>query len=88
MPFSIFHFSLAQLFQAHPNGSGLPYKSPKNIAQIYSDSLNAPDIDFDINQRDHKTTSENQLTDDYKLTLRIFWDDNFNDKFGSMSSER
>ena len=61
--------------------------------KFYSDGIYPPPLEFGIIRRTKRgifSTINNslKLSDEFKITLRIFWDDNFAYEFGNKAVER
>ena len=79
-------------FVLKPFGYGIAHQHIQNTG-IRNDLLYPPvsNTNIDLDNRDLSTRSGNDdfhLTDEYKITLRIFWDDDFNNEFGNTAVER
>ena len=74
-------------FLAYPNGTGYPHFDDLNDEEL-SDGVLA-NISYDFTSlRFLGGKDELQRTDGFVLRLRIFYDDNFHEKFGDFSDER
>ena len=80
-------------FVLKPFGYGIAHQHIQNTGIRY-DLLYPPPIsnDIELDNRDLNTARSGNnnfhLTDEYKITLRIFWDDDFNIEFGNTAVER
>ena len=79
-------------FVLKPLGYGIAHQHIQNTG-IRHDLLHPPisNTIIELDNRDLNTRSGSDnfhLTDEYKITLRIFWDDDFNNEFGNTAVER
>ena len=76
-------------FVALANGNGVVHNSSSSGIYFKND-VRYPELAYEDRLRDvpYVTGSKFNLKDEFKLTLRIFYDDNFKDEFGSNSKSR
>ena len=67
----------------------------KNDIRFYSDGIYPPPLEFEFDtirrtKRGIFSSINNslKLSDEFKITLRIFWDDNFAHEFGNKAVDR
>ena len=78
-------------FSAYHNGIGVAYQQINHNLSISFDSMPAPGSfadDLQKRTRDVTQASSFSLTDEFKVKLRIYYDDFFNTEFGATSTER
>ena len=78
-------------FSAYHNGIGVAYQHNNHNLSVSVDSKNPPVSfaeDLQKRTRDATQASSFSLTDEFKVKLRIFYDDNFNTEFGATSTDR
>lgn len=77
-------------FEAFRNGTGFAYQPENHNLTITHDSLETP-IDFKselVNKRQIEPAQSFALTDEFKVKLRIYYDDKFDSAFGNTATER
>ena len=80
-------------FSAYHNGIGVAYQQNiHNLSISIGIDSKLPPVSFaeDLQKRTRDATqaSSFSLTDEFKVKLRIFYDDNFNTEFGATSTDR
>ena len=84
-------------FEAFENGNGVPYNNFNytKARQIDTAALTPPDFDFqsELGKRNvvpsyFKFSTNFRLNDEFKIILRIFYDDDFFKRFGKNSIDR
>ena len=78
---------LNTFFLAFPNGTGYPHYDDLNHMELSDGVLANISYDF-MSLRFLGPNDEFQLTDNFILRLRIFYDDNFHERFGDFANER
>ena len=78
---------LNTFFLAYPNGNGYPHFDDLNDVELSDGVLAKISYDF-ISLRFLGGNDAFQLTDSFIVRLRIFYDDNFHEKFGDFADER
>ena len=75
-------------YQHVPKSSTIKNDTEFQFDQVYPTDSDEEDEDFDLETRALTSAKKFKIKDEFKIALRIFWDDNFNTEFGNNAVER